>query len=154
MSDKLSINTGDLYENAAEAAERALAVDTGEGYGLEDIADEETLVVAFTSVITAPLIIEGTLKGCLAALTHVNVSALPPLDPNAAGPAGTSVDHDDMQHAHAILSLSIGMQLDDDQRSQLILSELPSGYLGNPTRMSSIVLAIVSLCDEIIVRMR
>ncbi|HXG71254.1 hypothetical protein [Plantibacter sp. RU18] len=152
MSNSIFVNPGALYEKAAEAAERALVVDAGQGYGLEDIADEDTLVAAFSSSLVAPLLVEGTLTGCLAAFTHTPNAVIPPLGPNAVGP--NAVNHDDMSHAHALLSASVGKQLDDSQRSGLIRAQLPSGYFGDPTRMTSVVLALVTLADEIVTHAR
>lgn len=154
MSNAFFLNPGELYEKAAEAAERALTVDAGRGYGLEDIAEEDTLVAAFSDAFTGPLLVEGTLTGCLAALTHTPNVVVPPLSPNAVGPSGTAVNRDDIRHAHAILSATLGKQLDDNQRSKLIRAELASGYLGDLGRMSSVVIALVTLADEIITHAR
>lgn len=95
MSDKIYLDPGDLYEKATEAAERALSVSAGGGYGLEDIADEETLTAAFGNALMGSLLIEGTLTGCFAALAHVPNAADPPLSGNASGPQGTAVNAGD-----------------------------------------------------------
>lgn len=148
MSDKIYLDPGDLYEKAADAAECALSVSACGGYGLEDIAEEETLTAAFGNALLGSLLIEGTLTGCLAALSHVQNAAAPPLSGNASGPQGTAVNAGDLQHAHAILATALSNQLDESQRSALIRAELEHGYLGDPARSSSIVL--VTLSDEII----
>jgi|GEM_PF-4911730 len=150
MSDKIYLDAGDLYEKAAEAAERALSASASGEYGLEDIADEETLTAAFGNALVGSLLIEGTLTGCLAALAHTPNAAAPPLSGNASGPQGTAVNDDDLRHAHAILATSLSNQLDEAQRSDLIRAELAHGYLGDSARSSSIVLALFTLSDEII----
>ena len=151
MSEKIYLDAGALYEKAAEVAERALGVDPEAGYALTDIDDEATLLAALSTPFVGQLLVEGTLTGCIAALAHTPTVAGTAPNVTVAAPQGTAVTTDDMRHAQAILATSISGQLDDSGRSAAIRAELDESYTSNPVRLSSIMLALVVLTEEIMV---
>jgi len=141
---------GAVYEKAAEISERALVVDPDTGYSLTDIhEDESTLAGLFLELLTAQMLVEGTLTGCVAAFGQFR--SAPALVSNIVGipsaPEGVHIDDDQFRTAVDWFQKSLANGLDDAARSALVAPVIYQE--GDLTRRTGYVLALMVVADAV-----
>lgn len=139
-------NPSDLYHRAHEEAQAAVTRSPEASYALAHIINDDArwkdiFATAFLSVIPLQATLDGcaqTLKTCNTAVTKIAAIQVP-------APADTAVNDTDMATARHWLATTLQRDLDHDQRQLMIVDHLlANGWETDPTRLASLMLAIVA----------
>lgn len=132
-----------LYEKSKSVA-KAAVLRPERGYGLEDVMDERSWDDALASPMISTVPLNATLSGCVEALREKRVPDTVIAAVSVQRPVGTLVTDEDLRIARAWLSDFVAVNVDDDGQENLVMAEaLERGWVGNPERLSSLILALV-----------
>lgn len=142
MSEILDL--GAVYERAKEAARGSVMGSPASDYGLEDVMTEKQWAATLSSAFGSLIPIYGTFDGCVEGLVLRGAGAADVETVQVQPPAGTAVTDEDLRVARSWLADSFAASLDDDGRQAMVDREaLHRGWISDPKRLSSMVLAIV-----------
>ncbi|WP_443445495.1 hypothetical protein [Glutamicibacter ardleyensis] len=113
-------------------------------YGLEDAMPGEDWVAVTSSPLTSLIPLHATLNGCIEALNTRTVSAAEVERVDGPPPHGTAITPEDMKTARSWLANTLAANVDEDGRQSMIDREATvREWIGNPTRITSLVMALV-----------
>lgn len=141
---EMFVDMGELYERTKEVARAAVAGSPRTSYGLEDVMPEEGWLSVAASPFMSLVPVHATLNGCIDALRGRGVTATEVAQVDVPPPVGMAITVEDMRVARSWLADTLAANVDEDGRQQMVDREaIERDWTGNPTRVTSLVLALV-----------
>lgn len=146
------VNPADLYDQALAVAKAAVAGSPPKPYSLADITEDDTLSQAiFNTACLSTIPLHATLDGCAQALISRNITAEHVAATQTPAPESTPVTDTDMATARHWLTDTLNDNLDGDRQQLMIVDHvLENGWETHPTRLSSLMLAVVETTDAVL----
>ncbi len=138
------VDMGGLYERAKEAARVAVVGSPGTSYGLEDVMPADAWLTVAASSYASLVPVHATLNGCIEGLRSRKATAAEVEQVDGPPPAGMAVTAEDLRVARSWLADTLAANIDEDGRQTMVDREaIDRGWVGNPERVTSLVLALV-----------